>query len=160
VLTSVVEVDESPMPSPRTHTIRLKGPWTVTFHRAGEATTGSGEQQTVQLPAEWRSLFGDAAGRAAFERRFNRPTGLTSGHRVRIEFRGVPGPASVRLNGELVTDVRSGDELTAVDVTDQLHAHNCLRVEIEFDPQAVPGCAGGLWQPVVVAIEEPPESVT
>lgn len=111
--------------------------------------------RVVHLPADWRSLFGDAAGAAVFQRRFNRPTGLTPGHRVRIEFRDVWGLAGVQVNDRSLPIGAARDGVQTVDVTDWLQAHNVLSVEIRFDPRERPVLPGGLWQPVVMRIEEP-----
>ena len=143
--------------SRRTHPIRLKGPWEVTFFPADQSTTASVDQRIIHLPAEWRDLFGDTPGRAVFERRFNRPTGLTDGHNVRLLLRDVAGELCVRLNDERLPIERTADSITAVEITGRMEPHNRLRVEIEFDPCEDPECPGGLWQPVILQIEEPNE---
>ena len=80
------------------HSIKLKGPWSI-LRRPGEETVTDGSAaDTVHLPAEWQTLFGPVAGTAVFERRFNRPTGLSAGHRVRIVLRDVNGLQHVALN--------------------------------------------------------------
>lgn len=138
----------------RTHAIKLKGPWTV---RLVTQSTDSGpaDPQVVHLPADWRTLFGDDAAAVEFQRRFNRPTGLTSEHRVRIEFHDVPGLAGVQLNGRPLPIATDRAGVQTVDVTSSLEPHNELKLDIRFDPRERPGLPGGLWRPVVIRIEEP-----
>ncbi|MFO1095994.1 MAG: hypothetical protein U0992_22210 [Planctomycetaceae bacterium] len=138
-----------------THSIKLKGPWTVRLLPSSGAT---GEPQVVHLPADWKAVFGDVAGTAVFQRRFNRPTGLTAGHRVRIQLHGVTELIAVRLNDRPRPVELGTDGTASVDLTDGLQPHNVLSVEIRFDPCAQPGRPGGLWQPVVIEIEEPVDS--
>lgn len=140
--------------STRLHSIKLKGPWSVTLLPA-EGADCAPETVTVHLPAEWRDLFGETAGRAVFERRFNRPTGLTDGHRVRILLRGLGGLPGVRLNDQALTVEVLGAEDSFVEITGRMSPHNLLRIEIEFDPQVHGDRPGGLWQPVLLQIEEP-----
>jgi len=142
----------------RIHSIKLKGPWSI-LRRPGDAavTDGSGAD-TVQLPADWHTLFGPIAGTAVFERRFNRPTGLSEGHRVRIILRDVTGLQQVELNEVPLSVENDAAGLQFVEITRQLEPHNRLTIELQFDPARDPAVQGGLWQPVILEIEAPPET--
>lgn len=143
------------MPSPaRVHTIKLKGPWAVRWI-PDVAVAEAAESQTIHLPADCRTLFGDVAGTAVFERRFNRPTGLSPGHHVRIRFRDASGLRGVRVNESPQPLQQASDGSQFVDVADCLAPHNRLCVEYRYDPPSDPDTPAGLWQPVVLEIEEP-----
>jgi hypothetical protein len=139
------------------HPIKLKGPWAIVRRPGDVASTNPVEPETVHLPADWRSLFGSEAGTAVFERRFNRPSGLTNRHQVRVLFAEVSEPVEVRLNGERLAVDRAGADIQAVDVTGRMRSHNLLTVEVHFDPGQNANHPGGLWQPVVLQIEEQEE---
>jgi hypothetical protein len=145
---------ESPAP-PNAHTIKLKGPWTIIRSPEEGSMEAVIEPRTTHLPADWRSLFGSAAGTAVFERRFNRPTGLTDGHRVRVLFRDVAGLRRVQLNGESLAVDQVAGAVQAVDLTEHMQPHNLLTVEVAFDPRQNADDPGGLWQPVLLQIDEP-----
>lgn len=144
-------------PLGNTHSIKLKGPWSVTLF-TDDRSGPEANNRTVRLPADWRSLFGETAGRAVFERRFNRPTGLTDGHRVRILFREVAGTLVVRLNDEPLSIEHPNDSASLVEITGRMRPHNQLSVEIECDSNDAPHQPRGLWQPVLLQIEEPGSS--
>lgn len=134
------------------HTIKLKGPWTIVCAPGPDAPTTT--PQSVHLPADWRSLFGDSAGAAIFERRFNCPTGLTDRHVVQVLFTNANGLAAVALNGEELIVGHFSPDVQSVDVTTRMLPHNLLKVTIQFDPDRSPEDPGGLWQPVLLRIEE------
>jgi hypothetical protein len=142
------------------HRIHLKGPWEFAWlgaensHGANVATSGR-----VQMPCEWRSIFGDRGGRGRFSRRFHRPTGLEPGDVVRIVFAGIGGAATIGLNGEPLIPRREGTtsptpepDSLACDVSLLLQPANRLVVEVEFDPGLNTDARGGLWGPVAIEI--------
>jgi len=140
------------------HSIKLKGPWTI-VRRPGDATVTDGSgADTVHLPADWQTLFGPIAGTAVFERRFNRPTGLSEGHRVRIVLRDVSGLQHAALNDDPLSVENRAAGIQFVEITRQLEPHNRLTIELQFDPARDPAVHGGLWQPVLLEIEAPPET--
>jgi hypothetical protein len=111
----------------------------------------------VQLPAEWRALFGPIAGTAVFERRFNRPTGLSDGHRVRIVLRDVSGLQHVVLNDAPLAVENADESSQFVEITQRMESHNRLTIQLQFDPALDQAVQGGLWQPVILEIEAPGE---
>jgi len=132
------------------HQIRLRGPWTV-YGPAAEAPESA--PVTAHLPADWRTLFAERAGRARFVRKFNRPTNLDVHERVWIVLADVGGPVMLRVNGDPVASISGADPSTfRFDITSQLQPHNELEIEIEFDPLLHPDAPGGLWQPVTIEI--------
>lgn len=141
----------------RSHAIRLVGPWRVAWLPSSGAAADRQLERTVRLPASWRELFGDVAGRARFERRFNRPTGLSTAHRVSIVLEEVAGRVQVALNGEALSAASDPRGRQVFDVTPRLQPHNQLMVELEFDPAVNPDVPGGLFRAVVLEIEEPAE---
>jgi hypothetical protein len=137
------------------HSIKLKGPWTIVRRPGAAASTNRAEPETVHLPADWQSLFGCVSGTAVFERRFNRPTGLSEGHQVRIVLRDVAGLRQVVLN-DVPLSVENGiDDARFVEITDGMQPHNRLTIELQFDPNRQSEVRGGLWQPVTLEIESP-----
>lgn len=139
------------MKTPRSpHPIRLRGPWTV--YGPGPAAPDSAPV-TAHLPADWRTLFGDRAGRARFVRRFNRPTNLDVDERVYIVLANVGGAVTLRVNGEPVESAPAADRSACIfDITSRLQPHNELEIEIEFHPLQHPDAPGGVWQPVTIEI--------
>lgn len=146
------------------HRIALKGPWQVywlsdfvdgeAFESASIKSARSHperEGQRVKMPASWRDVFGERAGRVSFQRRFNRPTGLTESDRVMMGFTGLGGLATVRLNGEFVGGVCQPTSSISLEITPILQPHNLLEVEIGYDP-ARHGPQGGLWGTVQLEI--------
>ena len=136
------------------HSIKLKGPWTVYWRPDGAAAPGH-NPCTVHLPLNARSLFGDASGTAEFERRFNRPTGLSSRHRVCLRLTGVTELLGIRINGVLLPSESDCNGTHVVDLTEFLNPHNLLAVEVRMSPREPADVPTGLWQPVVLEIEEP-----
>jgi hypothetical protein len=142
------------------HPIKLKGPWTVCFRGLGAPSDEVPTMETVHLPADWRTLFGTVSGTAVFERRFNRPSGLSDSHRVRIVLNDVAGLRAVRLNEGPLTLENRTDSMVAVEITGRMQPHNRLEIELQFDPQDQTECRGGLWQPVILEIEAPVAGTT
>jgi hypothetical protein len=141
------------------HAIKLKGPWSI-IRRPGDTTsTPYSAPESVHLPVDWRSLFGHVAGTAVFERRFNRPTGLTEEHRVRIVLRDVAGLHQVALNDAPLPIENGADGSQIVEITRRMESHNRLTIELQFDPVRQPELRGGLWQPVILEIEAPEKAV-
>lgn len=156
------------------HHIRLKGPWEYEWLSScaarsteGEADETGGTNGRVQMPCDWRALFGERAGRARFTRVFHSPSGLEAGDSVRLVFAGVGGTLNAQLNGKLLVPA-SVDALNSVssglgspveqpriafEITSQLRGVNRLAVEVEFDPQAQTESPGGLFEMVTIEIE-------
>jgi beta-galactosidase/beta-glucuronidase len=128
-----------------THRIHLKGPWEL--ESPDPTSTGR-----VTMPADWQSLFGTAAGRAVFRRRFHSPTNLEPDDRVWLVFDGVGGQGTVRINGEDVGRLQSSDQPQRFDIFATLQPFNEATVELEFDP-ATAATPGGLFAPVALEIE-------
>lgn len=98
------------------HRIRLRPPW------QSEATPGS---------VRW-------------QRRFNRPSGLSPTQRVWIVVWAVAFPGTATLNGKALGALSGqADTPSAFDVTDLLQAHNRLELDLEAAGLAgVPKAAG------------------
>src|SRR5690606_38734970 len=94
---------------------------------------------------------------AEFERRFNRPTGLTAQHQVLIALRDVPGVVDLRINSDRVAAESASPSFRTFDITTCLQPYNRMVIAITFDPAESPGQLGGLWQPVELRIEAPGE---
>jgi hypothetical protein len=74
---------------------------------------------------------------------------------VWIQFDDAGAIPHVRLNREALP-VHCPDETTAVvEITERMRPHNVLSVELAFDTRSEPGRPRGLWQPVLLRIEEP-----
>jgi hypothetical protein len=140
------------------HSIKLKGPWSMLRRPGDETVTDGSAMDTVHLPAEWQTIFGPVAGTAVFERRFNRPTGLSARHRVRIVLRDVTGLQQVALNEVPLSVENDAAGLQFVEITRQMEPHNRLTIELQFDPARDPAKQGGLWQPVILEIKAPMET--
>lgn len=134
------------------HSIKLKGPWIVL--RTPCETRIALPGTTVTIPFDWRALFGAAAGTAVFERRFNRPTGLTDEHRVRIVVREASRLQRLAVNDSSLIIEQRKDGAQLVDITRSLAPHNRLTIELSFDPGAMPQAPGGIGQPVILEIED------
>lgn len=143
------------MPSSTVHSIKLKGPWSIIRRPDHASSTDETTPESVHLPADWRMLFGDVAGTAVFERRFNRPTGLSEGHRVRIVLRDVAGLNHVVLNDVPLPLEHGAAGSQVVEITRRMERHNRLTIELVFDPTLRSDQRGGLWQPVILEIESP-----
>jgi len=116
-------------------------------------TARSPEVMTVRLPANWRSLFGDVAGRARFVRRFNRPSNLGSREKVFLAIEQVGGSGAVFLNGQLLGSLAGPTSSIRFDVSSKLQPSNTLVIELSYDPQSSPDVVGGLPSPVTIEIE-------
>jgi hypothetical protein len=138
-----------------THRIRLRGPWE---YQALSPFAGVPDAGRVTMPAAWRDLFGDEAGRVLFRRRFNRPSNLDASGRVRLVFEGVRGGGEVRLNGRRLANLSPEQTRLVLDVSDALEPHCLLEVEMDFDPAAYPELPGGLYGLVALEIDEPADA--
>jgi hypothetical protein len=134
------------------HTIRLIGPWQVQWIAPADAAGLFDTPQSVTMPREWTSLFGDRAGTARFTRGFNCPTNLDVTERVVVVFDGVGGSGEVRINDVALGEIAAEVDATAFDITSQLRKRNELVVELTFDPRkSVP--PGGLYDVVALRID-------
>jgi hypothetical protein len=151
------------------HRIQLKGPWEFEWLAADERSPSAGPARSsgpedelgarhlagehrVHMPATWQSLFGDAAGRARFRRRFNRPTNLDADERVFLVFDGISGAAEISLNGHGLGAVTGAAFSAEFEATPLLEPANVLLVELVFNPADHPEQPGGLWAPVALEI--------
>lgn len=142
------------MPSePSTYRIRLRGPWEYAWLENGSASDTLA-LETVTMPASWQELFGMRAGTALFRRRFNCPSNLREDQPVRIVVSQVGGDVAFRLNSKPVAVTPGPDGELLGDVTEQLEDFNVLDVQVSCDPAGDSGTPLGLWQPVVLEIEE------
>lgn len=101
------------------HSIRLLGPWQL----------GAGSSQDrVDIPADLTQLVSPDET-ATLHRRFNRPTGLSSSDRVRIELILTGELKSVEINGQVVKPTLATSTVT-YDVSEWLQPNNGLTVTI------------------------------
>jgi uncharacterized protein with NRDE domain len=149
LLQTVLGCDSTIRPRIDLHRMHLKGPWSY------EWLDGSAMDRPptgrVTMPADWESLFGAAAGRAVFRRRFHSPTNLEPDDCVWLAFDGVGGNGTVTVNGEVIGRLQASDRPQRLDMTARLQPFNETTVELEFDPTS--GNAGGLYAPVAIEIE-------
>lgn len=131
------------------HRIHLKGPWEYEWI----SSSADGPRGRVTMPADWQSLFGEAAGRARFVRTFHRPSNLDD-ETVWLTFDGVGGEGPVTVNGVDVGRLVCCSGPQRFDVTPHLQFFSELAVELQYDPQrdAEPG---GLFAPVALEIAAP-----
>ena len=128
------------------HVIRLRGPWELQpLERdpppGDSETKGSGviSEKTpdpfvvrVTVPGDWgESLGGDFCGRARYQRRFNRPTNLTSAERVWLVLEAVDYQADLTLNGHPLGAMRSLQP-ARFDITAALELSNLLTVDVSL----------------------------
>ena len=131
------------------HRIQLKGPWSATLiNRVNSAGT---EPQTVTMPQDWATVFGNVAGTARFERRFHCPTNLDANEQVYLVFTQLTGTGNAYLNGEPLGKFAMVSQQLEFEVTRQLRPFNQLAIEIDFDPNHHIGNPGGIYG--VVALE-------
>lgn len=136
----------------RVHRIRLIGPWEVAGPLEWPPTFTPGPSRRVTVPADWRTLFGDSGGIASFRRSFHTPTNLGPGDRVLLELPPESGDLiAAELNGAAVSIPANAP--WRLDLSDLLDEFNTLTLQIKFHPADHPDQPGGLWQPVVLAIE-------
>lgn len=130
--------------------MHLKGPWE--FEWVSGPAEKAGSTGRVTMPADWRSMFGDASGTVRFRRRFHRPTNLEEHERVFIVFDGLGGTASVAVNGQQLGTVHSPQHSAEFEITRRLEPSNILTVEVEFDAAVRRDDRGGLWGPVALEV--------
>jgi len=141
--------------------MHLKGPWQFEWidqstpsgpsHVEGENSPLL-RQGRAKMPADWRSLFGEASGCVRFRRRFHCPTNLEPREQVFIVFDGVGGAARVALNENLLGTSTHDGTTAEFDITDLLEPANELVVDLEFDTSRAEATDGGLWGPVAIEI--------
>lgn len=109
------------------------------------------EIRDVPLPATWLSLFGEKAGTARFERKFNLPTNLRGEDRVFVRLPVETGRiVSCALNGVSLSECP--EDPRTYEISSNLQCFNRLAIEIEWIPGELPADRGGLWQPVLLEI--------
>jgi hypothetical protein len=129
--------------------IRLRGPWEYAWLEEGSGVPT--EMDTVTMPVSWQELFGTRSGTALFRRRFNSPSNLREDQPVRIVVSQVGGDVAFRLNGRTVAVATRPNGEISGDVTDLLEDFNVLEIKLSCNPDDAPV---GLWQPVILEIEE------
>lgn len=161
------------------HRIRLRGPWEVEWVSRSDGVAGRKRQRRpgtsadrklvrghedsgpatpetarVEMPAEWRELFGSQGGRVRFRRRFNKPTNLETAQRVFLVLGGVGGTGEVRLNARELGQITGEHPTLRFEITGLLQTRNDLVVELTFHPDENPDKQGGLWGLVALEIHE------
>ena len=131
------------------HAIRLRGPWKYEWLSPDPPGAETGR---VSLPADWRELFGTAAGRVRFTRTFHAPTNLKPSTRLDLVFKGLGGEAAIHLNG-FQLETNTTENAIRCRISEPPLPTNELRVEIQFDPKETDE-PGGLWGTVVLEIWE------
>lgn len=132
------------------HRIHLKGPWQCEWLSPADVPAAS--VQRVKMPSDWRSVFGEQAGRVLLRRKFHKPTNLDAEEIVSLVFDGIGGRGEVRLDDQLLGTVDETVTTLAFEITALLQPTNELLVELDFDPRQDPETAGGLWGPVAIEI--------
>jgi hypothetical protein len=111
------------------HVIRLRGPWEFqTLEDAAAARSGR-----VPIPAPTPALLADYAGAVRFTRRFQRPTGLENGARVKLVIENLPTDAVVALNREPLDSELSPARW---EIAGRLNQSNALTIEFAIEPGA------------------------
>jgi len=136
------------------HYIRLVGPWKVQWLQPADPNAAFSREESATMPRGWGTLFGPRAGRARFRRSFHAPTNLDADEHVAIEFTGVRGLGTVRLNDALLGDIDGSTTTARFDVTAAMGSSQDfhLVVELQFDPTASTE-PGGLFDIVRLVIE-------
>jgi len=129
------------------HCIRLQGPWQV-IPPGGDAATMPID---IRIPATWQSLFGDIAGTAIFQRRFNIPTQLEEQDRVLIRVPDDAGEISrCSLNGIALSPCEADPQ--TFEITAHLREYNHLEIQLTFIPTDKTQETRELWKPVLLEI--------
>jgi hypothetical protein len=139
------------------HRIRLLGPWEYRWHVVLQETVPAAVSGTTTIPQTWQQLFGSVSGRAAFSRKFHRPTNLEPHERVFLVLTAVRGAGRVELNSVSLGEFTSEGECVEFDATDFLQAFNMLSIDLTFDPDSAASRPGGLLEPVVMEIRSNPD---
>jgi len=84
----------------------------------------------IRLRQPWDEVSAKAAGKRAFRRSFNRPTGLESHETVCVEIDRAVYCGDVALNGISLGNLETG-ELFAAEITALLNSANELVVEVD-----------------------------
>lgn len=140
------------------HRINLKGPWhaeIIALLRGGDAIHR--DPETVRLPTDWSVLFGDCSGTVEFRRGFHSPSNLDHNTLVRIGTDACGGCGAVFLNGHALGEIPGTADGWQFEVSRQLEAFNqlCIRLEVSEETSG----RRGLWAPVYLEIEEPPDGL-
>lgn len=120
------------MPS-EVHTIRLAGPWQVDWVGPEDVPPATLAVDHGTFPIDWPAIFGDVCGTARFQRKFNRPTGLSEGTRVWLSVPDYCGMLTVELNGRVLAILPENELPVQLDVTGSLQLHNRLVLEVTAD---------------------------
>jgi beta-galactosidase/beta-glucuronidase len=138
------------------HRIHLKGPWQCEWLSPTDVPAAS--IQRVKMPIDWRSVFGEQAGRVVLRRKFHKPTNLDADETVFVVFDGISGRGDVRLDDQILGPVEETVTTLSFEITALLQPTNELLVELDFDPHRNPDTDGGLWGPVAIEIRSTEES--
>lgn len=134
------------------HRIRLAGPWEFAWQDAKGIPAPERTSGTIKIPCDWKSLFGDVAGKATFARKFHRPTNLEPQEQVAIVFSGVAGSGLIQLNGLSILEFTDVNGRMECDVSRSLVPFNRLEVTLKFDPLTRTAARGGLFDDVAIEI--------
>ena len=116
------------------HRMHLHGPWQYEWLSAEPFDSVVPRTGRVTMPCQWKSLFGDVAGKARFRRRFHKPTNLEQHEQVFIVLEDVTGRVQVSINDSVLGTADNPQKTLDYEITDSLKPFNELSVEIEFDP--------------------------
>ena len=116
--------------------MRLHGPWQYEWLSQDPSDSIVPRTGRVKIPIQWKSLFGDVAGKACFRRRFHKPTNLEAHERVYIVLEEIKGRVQISINDSVLGTADNPQETIDYEITEYLEPFNELSVEIEFDPAA------------------------
>lgn len=114
--------------------MHLHGPWQYEWLSAEPFDSVVPRTGRVKMPCKWKSLFGDAAGKVCFRRRFHKPTNLEPHERVYIVLEEIKGRVQISINDSVLGTADNPQQTLDYEITELLKPFNELSVEIEFDP--------------------------
>jgi hypothetical protein len=132
---------ENPINQSATHTIRLRHPWEKTLRVRGPDATPLTETSTVRVnvPEPTENLSQHIA---VYQRRFNRPTSLTSNCIVRLEVLSWQGELTSLSVNQTQLPVESSSIST--EITGLLQAQNLIRIELHPRQDQLPQMTGAV----------------
>jgi hypothetical protein len=136
--------------------MHLHGPWQYEWLSAEPFDSVVSRTGRVKMPCNWKSLFGDMAGKARFLRRFHKPTNLEPHEQVYLVFEDIKGRIKISINDSVLGTADNSKETIGHEITEYLKPSNELSVEIEFDPAAASRTENStpvsLWECVAIEI--------
>lgn len=120
---------------PKIHRIRLRGPWQAQVCAAADtpaADSAAAAQQWLRatVPHRWIQPPFDTAAAVRYQRRFNKPTGLTDGETVWLVVEDFGPAISLQLNGSSWPPCSADAAPLRVEITSQLKASNVLTLTV------------------------------